>query len=318
MSSRAIRTAAALRPAGEWEQFVSWPAPGRVAPAAPVRRPASRPETHVYRAPARGARPARRRRKSLLPGILLRLGVLALCGWALTLVLHAAAGALADGVDRAGALFSIADAWGVDVPRTAGVLEVEPVLQNPALPNGCEAASLATLLRYAGVEADAVELAMEWIPREDFSYSGPDRFGPDPEEAYVGDATSASGGWYCFAAPVVEGANGYLASIGSPLRAKDLTGASFAELEKQLAAGRPVAVWFTQDYEEPRLNQNFTWTLPSGEQYTPYGNLHCLVLAGVEGGDCLLADPLAGSTRVDRDTFERVYTAMGSRALAVA
>lgn len=41
------------------------------------------------------------------------------------------------------------------------------------------------------------------------------------------------------------------------------------------------------------------------------------MLAGVEGGDCLLADPLAGSTRVDKDTFERIYTAMGSRALAV-
>ena len=43
----------------------------------------------------------------------------------------------------------------------------------------------------------------------------------------------------------------------------------------------------------------------------------CLVLAGVEGGDCLLADPLSGSTRVDKDAFERIYTAMGSRALAV-
>ena len=110
---------------------------------------------------------------------------------------------------------------------------------------------------------------------------------------------------------MVEGANGYLEAIGSSLRAKDLTGAGFAELEKRLAKGQPVAVWFTQDYQDPRMNESFTWTLPSGEQYTPYANLHCLVLAGVEGGDCLLADPLSGSTRVDKDTFERIYTAMG-------
>lgn len=313
MSTRVIRTAAALRPAGEWEQAIPLPAWGPVEAAAPTRPPQR--ETHVYRSPAPASR--RRRRRRRFAGVLVRLAVLALCGWALLRVLDSAGGALADGIDRAEALFSIAAGWGVDAPEASGVLQVEPVLQNPALPNGCEAASLATLLHYAGVEADAVELAMEWIPRQEFSYSGPDRFGPDPDEAYAGDPTSASGGWYCFAGPVVEGANGYLEFIGSSLRAEDLTGADFAKLEKRLANGQPVAVWFTQDYQGPRLNEGFTWTLPSGEEYTPYANLHCLVLAGVEGGDCLLADPLSGSTRVDKETFERIYTAMGSRALAV-
>lgn len=314
MSTRVIRTAAALRPAGEWEQAIPLPAWSPVEEAAPIRRPPER-QRQVYRAPAPA--PRRRRRKRRLAGVLLRLAVLALCGWALLRVLSEAKGALAEGVHRAEALFSIAAGWGVDAPEAAGVLEVEPVLQNPALPNGCEAASLAALLRYAGVEADAVELAMEWIPRQEFTCSGPDRFGPDPNEAYAGDPASASGGWYCFAGPVVEGANRYLEAIGSPLRAEDLTGAGFAELEKRLAKGQPVAVWFTQDYQDPRRNENFTWTLPSGERYVPYGNLHCLVLAGVEGGDCLLADPLSGSTRVDKDAFERIYTAMGSQALAV-
>ena len=312
---RTIRTAAALRPAVGWEQPISLPAWQPVEASAPVRRPPQRrQERPVCRAPA-PARPRRRKRR--LARALAKLAVLAVCGWALLHVLDWTSATLAAGIQRAGALFSIAAGWGVDAPEAAGVLEVEPVLQNPALPNGCEAASLATLLRYAGVEADAVELAMEWIPRQEFTDSGPDRFGPDPNEAYAGDPTSASGGWYCFAGPVVEGANRYLEAIGSPLRAEDLTGAGLAELEKRLAKGQPVAVWFTQDYQDPRRNENFTWTLPSGERYVPYGNLHCLVLAGVEGGDCLLADPLAGSTRVDKDAFERIYTAMGSQALAV-
>lgn len=312
---RTIRTAAALRPAVGWEQPISLPAWQPVEASAPVRRPPQRrQERPVYRAPA-PARPRRRKRR--LARALAKLAVLAVCGWALLHVLDWTSATLAAGVQRAGALFSIAAGWGVQDEGQAGVLPVEAVLQNPALPNGCEAASLATLLRYAGVEADPVELAMEWIPRQEFSYAGPDRFGPDPNEAYAGDPTSASGGWYCFAAPVVEGANGYLASIGSPLRAQDLTGADFAALEQRLAAGQPVAVWFTQDYADPRMNESFTWTLPSGEQYTPYANLHCLVLAGVEGDDCLLADPLAGSTRVSRADFERIYAAMGSRAVAV-
>lgn len=331
MTARTIRTAAALRAADPWEQTIPLPAFCPPSPAAPARRPQTRQpargtgrapasrrtEGRVYHAPASARSAARRRKKHRYAAVLLRLAVLVLCGWALVTVLRGAAGALAVGAQQAGTLFLTAAGWETAAPEAPGTLAVEPVLQNPDLPNGCEAASLAALLRYAGVEADAVELAAAWIPREDFSYSGPDRFGPDPETAYVGDAASANGGWYCFAAPVAVGANNYLSFIGSDLRAEDLTGASFAELQEHLAAGRPVAVWFTQDYQDPRRNSGFTWTLPSGETYTPYGNLHCVVLAGVEGEECLLADPLAGSTRVDRDTFERIYTAMGSRALVV-
>ena len=44
MSTRVIRTAAALRPAGEWEQAIPLPAWSPVEEAAPIRRPPERPQ----------------------------------------------------------------------------------------------------------------------------------------------------------------------------------------------------------------------------------------------------------------------------------
>ena len=98
-------------------------------------------------------------------------------------------------------------------------LAVTPALQEPALPNGCEAASLASVLDYYGLQADMLDLAYGYIPRQDF-YQAADgsRIGPNPETAYPGDPASL--GFYCFAGALCEGANTYLQKAGSSLRAR--------------------------------------------------------------------------------------------------
>lgn len=197
------------------------------------------------------------------------------------------------------------------------MLDVQPVFQNPELPNGCEAASLAALLQYQGFSVSPADLAAGYLPMTEFSYSGPNRYGPDPDEAYAGDPFSAKNGWYCMEGPVIEAANGYLADQGSALTARKITGAGMDELLDQLRQGHPVAVWVTQGYEMPRFNDAFTWTLPNGDTYIPYGNLHCVVLTSMDETTCYLADPLQGSTSVSRSQFETVYTAMGSRAVVL-
>ena len=97
-------------------------------------------------------------------------------------------------------------------------LDVVPVMQEPALPNGGEAASLASVLGYYGLQADMLDLAYGYIPRQDFyEGAGGARFGPNPERAYPGDP--AAMGFYCFAGALCEGANTYLEKAGSSLRA---------------------------------------------------------------------------------------------------
>ena len=294
------------------------------APALPaqrrvVRRPAAqlqpRPASTRAAAPAAARQSAahaparRRRRRHALVAVLARLLVLILCAAALFSVF--------DLLARHRLFTSLGNLVSEQITGGSSILMVQPVLQQPALPNGCEAASLATLLEYNGYSVDLVSLGVDYLPRQSFTYSGPYRYGPDPEQAYVGDPASSSGGWYCFEGPIIEAANAWLRDQGSELRAESETGADLDRLEQLLRQGTPVAVWFTQDYEQPRFNTSFTWTLPDGSTYTPYGNLHCVVLTGMDETQCYLADPMQGDSVIERDRFESIYTAMGSRAVVL-
>lgn len=195
---------------------------------------------------------------------------------------------------------------------------LELLMQRPLLPNGCEAASTAMLLNWAGAPAAMDELFFEYFPHKSFVSTGGDRFGPDPETAYAGDASSEQGGWYCFEGAAAEGANAFLAARGSPYRARALHGLAREALGEYLDAGVPLAMWVTRGYEEPRFSSSFSWVLPDGSRYIPYANLHCVVLAGrAENGLLRIADPLEGWQTVEPETFWQSFEAMGGRAVAI-
>lgn len=90
-----------------------------------------------------------------------------------------------------GALLCAFRLYGRARSRFGVQLPVRTVLQNPELPNGCEAASLAALLKYKGVPADKLDLAYGYIPRGDIEETTDGRTGPDPELAYAGDPAAA-------------------------------------------------------------------------------------------------------------------------------
>ncbi|MTQ81961.1 C39 family peptidase [Ruthenibacterium lactatiformans] len=93
-----------------------------------------------------------------------------------------------------GALLCAFRLYGRARSRFGVQLPVRTVLQNPELPNGCEAASLAALLNYKGVPADKLDLAYGYIPRGDIEETTDGRTGPDPELAYAGDPAGGTGG----------------------------------------------------------------------------------------------------------------------------
>lgn len=195
-------------------------------------------------------------------------------------------------------------------------LPMQAVLQNPGLPNGCEATSLAALLSYKGFAANKLDLAYAYIPREDLTETSDGRTGPDPEHVYAGDPATGLG-FYCFAAPLAQGANRYLQEQESALYAVDITGVTADGLREYLRAGDPVVVWITRDLSAP-CTGSFTWTLTdTGEEYIPYVNLHCVVLTGWGRGVCEIMDPLQGSRTVDQQAFIDCFEQMGSRALVI-
>ena len=193
---------------------------------------------------------------------------------------------------------------------------VELILQNPQLPNGCEVTSLAMVLTAAGFPASPVELYEGgYLPIGSFRYSGAQRFGPSPEEVYVGDAASSTGGWYCFEGPILQAGDAWLSQSGGGGRMQTITGLTQEELGQYVQDGVPVIAWVTLGYAAPAYADSFRWTLPSGEEYIPYSNLHCVVLAGEENGQFRIADPIYGWQTVDQGTFWDSFDAMGRRAV---
>ena len=191
------------------------------------------------------------------------------------------------------------------------------IYQNPELPNGCEITSLAILLNWAGYPIDKVELSDNYLPKQGFYRSDGVLHGADPNQAYAGDPSSSSSGWYCFEGPILEAANAYLSDRNTTQRAAPLSGTTREELENYMNAGIPLAVWVTLDYSAPRTRTSSSWLLPDGTNYVPYTNLHCVVLAGWDGDSYLIANPIEGWQTISPDAFWSCFDAMGRRAVAV-
>ncbi len=198
-------------------------------------------------------------------------------------------------------------------------LNVRNILQNPELPNGCEATALAVLLRYLGYPADKMDIAYVWLPRQDFiPLPGGQREGPSPEQAYPGNPGVLGGGYYCYPPVVAFGANAYLGQNGGEYSAMDISGANEQALLTLLDAGLPLMVWKTTDGEPPRIKPKSAWLLPTGEAYEPYANLHVVVLSGYDERYFYFCDPLLASSRMERQAFMHNYKATGKRAVAFA
>ena len=181
-------------------------------------------------------------------------------------------------------------------------LAVEPIMQLPELPLGCEITALATLLQYYGFSADKVMLCEQML---DFGLSY-----ADPFEGYVGSPFEEHGGFGCYAPPIVRAANRYFAQQNSALSAYDVSGTSFDILLEYVMTGTPVMVWTTQQ------------TLDSDVAYT-YGEInwyrlsHCVVISGFEGDAVICADPLEGTVRYDRSRMEQMYKLLYAQAVLI-
>ena len=211
-----------------------------------------------------------------------------------------------------------------DIPSETGGLptrhrlDVPVILQNPELPNGCEATALAMVLTYHGYNADKLSIAYDYIPLEDFVLVDGRRTGGDPALVYPGDPGGT--GYYCLPRVVAGAANRYLSrQSGASHVARNATGAEEDDLKAHIAAGQPVLAWCTIDGEAPRTNPDTAWYLSdTGELYEPYSNLHVVVLSGYDEESFYISDPQGLRDAVPIDAFMENYRQMGSRAVTMA
>ena len=176
-------------------------------------------------------------------------------------------------------------------------LDVENILQNPELPNGCEIVSLAIVLRYLGFEVDPVELSDKYLEKG--------KFGEDtPFKKYIGDPKTNMGTG-CYAPCIVKAANNFLDDNNSELSCIDVSGKSLDELQAYVDEGIPVIIWGTV-FMDCSPDICFSYWYETG-WVTWYSHSHCLVMTGHSKSTYIFADPLYGIANYDRESVRISY-----------
>ncbi|MCP2034387.1 uncharacterized protein YvpB [Planomicrobium sp. HSC-17F08] len=194
-------------------------------------------------------------------------------------------------------------------------ISVPILLQEPELPTGCEITSLTAMLNYYGEPVTKEEMAKKFLKKVPLRVEGGKLIGPDPQDAFTGDPTSAKG-VYVFPQAVVETAEKYAASVNEQFTASDLSGSSSQEIEKYITNGVPVLMWITRELEPPVTNNGW-WIEGTTEYHKTFQNQHAVVLMGIDESSVTIMDPLKGKAVHDKNEFFTSYESLGSYAMAL-
>lgn len=175
-------------------------------------------------------------------------------------------------------------------------LRIKNIMQEPILPNGCEAVSLAIVLQYNGFAADPLRLYQRFMPKS------PYRTG-DPWTTYVGDATSK--GYGCYAPCLVNTGNAYLKAAGSSRRMVNVSGKNMDYYKRLIDGGTPVIMWgLTKMNGNPRV----CWeSFANGKYVNWHSYSHCLVLIGYTKNGYIFCDPLEGVVEYPAEAVEKSF-----------
>jgi len=193
------------------------------------------------------------------------------------------------------------------------ILDVGIINQLPEYRNGCEATSLTMMLNYAGINVDKdsviAKVKKDEVPIQ-YDDKGNITVWGNPKLGFVGDITGKTPGYSIDPGALAPVINEYL-----PGKALDLTGCDYTELEKVLSSERPIVVWITSTFTEPKVSH--TWT-SNGETVTSYLYQHAVLITGMDEDFMYYNDPLTGvkNTKVNKEVFQSVWTGMGKKALS--
>lgn len=169
-----------------------------------------------------------------------------------------------------------------------------------SLPLDCEARSAADWAAYWGV-AVAERTFFQQLPKSD-----------NPETGFVGNVYDAPGflpprGYGVYAAPVAT----LLRAYG--LQADAQQGASWSQLESEIASGRPVIAWFLYGFQ---YRAPLRLTASDGRTYQAAPFEHTGILIGYDAGSFTLVEAFSGRVeRVPRDTFLASWSVLGNQAV---
>ncbi len=190
-------------------------------------------------------------------------------------------------------------------------IPVEYLSQNPELPTGCEITALTTVLNFYGYDVSKAEMSDKYLDKTI------DKIG-NFWEVYVGNPRE--NGFGCYAKPIVNAANRYLATQDSAYKVVDYSGTKFEDLLKLVEADTPVIIWSTMySEEEQNLREPFTtvqWNV-DGKDIQWISPEHCMVLIGydLDRSVAIMSDPQRGIVEYDLDTVKARYLALHSQCI---
>ena len=209
-----------------------------------------------------------------------------------------------------------------DLPTTYS-MEVDPILQLPELPTGCEVTTLTMLLGAVGFQVDKVQLVEGYLTCKN---EGEATF----QQAFI-DSPYDTAGYGCYAPVIVDTARKYLAAQNSGRIVKDLTGAKFEDLLREVASNHPVAVWASIDLVDIQevyayTIYNYTETNSDGSTSTPKDldvywleNEHVYLLNGydLDRNVVIVNDSLNGEMEYDMNRFKECYEQCYKQAVII-
>ncbi len=119
------------------------------------------------------------------------------------------------------------------------MIDIEPLLQLPELPSGCEATMLTLLLNYNGWKVDKSEIAKDYVPYKIITSDKGDTLRRGYTICFRRRPAFTDYGLGCFIPCIQGAADKYLKQVGSRLKAYDLTGTPLQELLPYIAEDTP-------------------------------------------------------------------------------
>ncbi|MFB9768456.1 C39 family peptidase [Lactiplantibacillus modestisalitolerans] len=178
----------------------------------------------------------------------------------------------------------------------------------PTLYNGCEITSLTMIMHYYGINVSKNTLANR-LTSVPLTYDNGQH--GNPNVGFVGDVTGADPGLGVYHGPIKRVAKTETKHV------KDLTGASFNQVIKQLEAGRPV--WTVTTTSFAPVNSMETWDTPQGKVKITY-DVHSVVIVGFnrQQQKIYINNPYGKKQQaVDWQNFAAAYKQLGQQAVVL-
>lgn len=199
------------------------------------------------------------------------------------------------------------DAYDFIAFKSDHVIDIDPILQNPDFPTGCELVSLTMALSYITEESVDTNILID-----DYITLYSDNFAT----GFMGNPRSVDGGG-TFPPAIAKCANDYLTDAHINLIALDATGIELKQILNYIDAGFPIIMWTTMGMTEPTWRENFAEY--GSTQYQWYISEHCVLVKGydLEKNVFIINDPLVGEVERDIDDFMEISDSINNLAVLI-